>query len=84
MSLRKNAKILGISPSYLSMMINGERSWNPEIKDRYHELVNTFVNSESRTNEKKWCPGRDSNPHSLTEKRILSSFRGEFFTFLFR
>ena len=21
---------------------------------------------------KKWCPGRDSNPHSLTEKRILS------------
>ena len=22
--------------------------------------------------QKEWCPGRDSNPHSLTEKRILS------------
>ena len=72
MSLRKQAKILGISHSYLSMMINGERPWKDDIKKRYEELVTTFVTTNTRVGEKKWCPGRDSNPHSLTEKRILS------------
>ena len=68
MSLRKQAKILGISHSYLSMMINGKRPRKDDIKKRYEELVTT----NTRVGEKKWCPGRDSNPHSLTEKRILS------------
>ena len=46
MSLRQQAKILGIAPSYLSMMKTGKRPWKPEIKDRYDQLVNTFVNTQ--------------------------------------
>ena len=72
MTIRTKAKILGISASYLSMMINGNRPWNSELKERFYELVNISVNSKNRVGEKEWCPGRDSNPHSLTEKRILS------------
>ena len=34
MSLRQQAKILGIAPSYLSMLVNGKRPWNPGIKER--------------------------------------------------
>ena len=41
MSLRQQAKILGIAPSYLSMMVNGKRPWKPEIKERYDQLVNS-------------------------------------------
>jgi hypothetical protein len=41
MSLRQQAKILGIAPSYLSMMLSGKRPWKPEIKERYEQLVNT-------------------------------------------
>ena len=45
MSLRPIAKILGITPSYLNMMINGKRPRKPEIKERYEQLVNTLRNS---------------------------------------
>ena len=45
MSLRKIAKILGISPTYLSLLLNGKRPWRGHLKERYLELVNTFVNS---------------------------------------
>ena len=45
MSLRQQAKILGIAPSYLSMMNNGKRPWKPEIKDRYDQLVNSIPKS---------------------------------------
>ena len=56
MSLRKRARILGVSPAYLSRMVNGKRPWNPEIRQRYEELVsatvfkfgNTFVNTEGK------------------------------------
>ena len=41
MSLRQEAKILGIAPSYLSMMVNGKRPWKPGIKERYDQLVNS-------------------------------------------
>ena len=44
MSLRKQAKILGISPTYLSLLLNGRRPWRGNLKERYLELVNTFVN----------------------------------------
>ena len=44
MSLRKQAKILGISPPYLSLLLNGKRPWRGNLKERYQELVNTFVN----------------------------------------
>ena len=46
MSLRKQAKILGISPPYLSLLLNGKRPWRGDLKERYEELVNTFVNTQ--------------------------------------
>ncbi len=46
MSLRKIAKILGISPTYLSLLLNGKRPWRGHLKERYLELVNTFVNTQ--------------------------------------
>ena len=52
MSLRQQAKILGIAPSYLSMMLSGKRPWKPEIKERYEQLVNTFVNTIGNTQQK--------------------------------
>ena len=48
MSLRQQAKILGISPTYLSLMINGKRKWQPEIKARYEQLVNTLPKSVNK------------------------------------
>ena len=41
MSLRQQAKILGVSHSTLSKCINGQRAWNPELKERYENLVAT-------------------------------------------
>ena len=41
MSLRRQAKILGISPTYLSLLLNGKRPWRRGLKERYLELVNT-------------------------------------------
>ena len=43
MSLRKQARILGISHTYLSMLVNGKRKWPEELKARYEELVTTSV-----------------------------------------
>ena len=47
MSLRKQARILGISHTYLSMLVNGKRKWPEELKARYEELVTT--NDSMRT-----------------------------------
>ena len=41
MSLRKISKILGISLTYLSLLLNGKRPWRGNLKERYEELVNT-------------------------------------------
>ena len=46
MSLRQIAKELGISPAYLSYMVNGKRPWRKDLYQRYMGVVNTFVNSE--------------------------------------
>ena len=45
MSLRKISKILGISPTYLSLLLAGKRPWRGNLKERYEEFVNTFVNT---------------------------------------
>lgn len=45
MSLRKVAKELGISPVYLSYMVNGKRPWRGDLHERYCQLVNTPVNT---------------------------------------
>ena len=46
-SLRKLAEELGISPAYLSYMVNGKRPWREDLYQRYCYLVNTSVNSGS-------------------------------------
>ena len=43
MSLRKQASILSISHTYLSMLVNGKREWPEELKARYEELVTPSV-----------------------------------------
>jgi len=43
MSLRKITKIPGISPTYLSLLLNRKRPWRGNLKERYEELVNPFV-----------------------------------------
>ena len=48
MSLRQIASELGISPAYLSYMVNGQRPWRPDLYERYCRLVNTCVNSPSQ------------------------------------
>ena len=48
-SLRQTAKELGITPAYLSMMVNGKRPWRPDLKERYDQLVNSqTVNTLAR------------------------------------
>ena len=41
MSLRKIAKELGISPAYLSYMLNGKRPWRKDLYQRYMGVVNS-------------------------------------------
>ena len=53
MSLRQQAKILGIAPSYLSMMLSGKRPWKPEIKERYQQLVNTLAKTEEKMDNRQ-------------------------------
>ena len=78
MTLRTMAKILGISPAYLSLLINGKRKWRGDLKERYETLVNTFVNREENqlnnrtnktdeivTNTDRWWSCGDSNPVPL-------------------
>ena len=31
---------------YLSVLLNGKRPWQGNLKERYEELVNTFVNTQ--------------------------------------
>ena len=40
-SLRSKSKILGVSPTYLSLLLNGKRPWRGNLKERDLELVNT-------------------------------------------
>ena len=78
MSLRKQARILGIAPSYLSMLVNGKRKWPDDLRYRYSELVNSVVNTtagacetEGKTNSdfvprrETWWSCGDSNPVPL-------------------
>ena len=56
MSLRKTAKIIGVSAPYLSQMINERRPWNTEIKARYDALLaNTFANTPVKHEVKCSC-----------------------------
>jgi hypothetical protein len=60
MSLRQQAKILGVSHPYLSQMINGRRPWNAEIKARYEELsATTFATTHENNAVKCICHTAD-------------------------
>ena len=74
MTIRTMAKILGISPAYLSLLVNEKRRWRGDLKERYETLVNTFVNKEENhlnnrmhkseeivTNINRWWSWRESN-----------------------
>ena len=47
-SPRQIAAELGITPAYLSYMVNGRRPWREDLYERYRQLVNTSVNSEGQ------------------------------------
>ena len=49
MSLRKIAKVLGISPAYLSYMVNGKRPWRADLYERYTLVVNTQDRNVNKT-----------------------------------
>ena len=66
MSLRKIAKILGISPTYLSLLLNGKRPWRGNVKERYEELVNTFVNTNGGQSEIE----DERNSHSIPKMMV--------------
>ena len=66
MSLRKIAKILGISPTYLSLLLNGKRPWRGNLKERYEELVNTFVNTNGGQSEIE----DERNSHSIPKMMV--------------
>ena len=53
MSLRKQARILGISHTYLSMLVNGKRKWPEELRRRYEELVTTNDNGNKQNFPKR-------------------------------
>ena len=65
MTLRKQARILGISHTYLSMLVNGKRKWPEELKARYEELVTTFVTTSDRRTAKE----EKRNESSVPEKK---------------
>ena len=77
MSLRKQAKILGIAPSYLSMLVNGKRKWPDGLRYRYQELVNSVVNTEGKASYEITGAQGGIRTHTPDKgKRILSSLLG--------
>ena len=73
MSLRKQARILGIAPSYLSMLVNGKRKWPDDLRYRYQELVNSVVNTEGKASyEITGAQEGTRTPTPDKGKRILS------------
>ena len=76
MSLRKQARILGIAPSYLSMLVNGKRKWPDDLRYRYSELVNSVVNTEGKASyEITGAQEGIRTPTPDKGKRILSRSR---------
>ena len=80
MSLRKQAIILGITPSYLSMLVNGKRKWPDALRHIYEELVNTSVNTQAQTvNNTGWGGGltaKLSEPRAQGGSRTHTPLRG--------
>ena len=72
MSLRI-AKELGISPDYLSYVLNGKRPWRKDLYQRYMGVVNTFVNSEAESVNKK----TERPPRLTVSSGVITAGGGE-------
>ena len=81
-SLRQIAAELGITPAYLSYMVNGKRPWRQDLYEHYCQLVNTSVNSETSgvnktedkiptTDTKAGVPGRIRTRDPLLRRQPL-------------
>ena len=81
MTLRTMAKILGISPAYLSLLVNGKRKWRGDLKERYETLVNrgasgnSWVGNNQSTNQayhrNNGGAGEDRTPYLFNGKAML-------------
>ncbi len=73
-SLRQVAKELDITPAYLSYMVNGKRPWRKDLYQRYMGVVNTFVNNEGQSVNRK----QEVTPHSAGHAgvNLLGAGRG--------
>ena len=75
MSLRKQAIILGITPSYLSMLVNGKRKWPDALRHRYEELVNSVVNTDEGSSRVAQT-AYESARHAITRFKELAGAGG--------
>ena len=75
MSPRKVARILGISPTYLSLLLNGKRPRRGNLKERYEELVNTFVTTP-QANTSLTKASEDGNVTEKVEVLPIVNFGG--------
>ena len=75
MSLRKQAVILGITPSYLSMLVNGKRKWPDALRHRYEELVNSVVNTDDGSSRVAQT-AHESARQPITSYKKLAGARG--------
>ncbi len=73
MSLMQIAKELGISPAYLSYMLNGQRPWRKDLYQRYMGVVNTFVNSKAESVNKQ----TERPPRSTVSSGLITAGGGE-------
>ena len=85
MSLRKEAKILGVHHSTLSRMISGKRPWNQELKERYEALVGTTKTTikPASTNHQEsilsaLAGARGSRTHHTSRRTAANGFEVQF------
>ena len=84
MTLRTIGKIFGISPSYLSLLVNGKGKWSPDLKERYDQLckhlVNTFPNQIApqlegeKSNYLALAGARGSRTHHTSRRTAANGF----------
>ena len=72
MSLRSVAKELGITPAYLSYMVNGKRPWREDLYERYCEVVNTSteIKAESVNRIPPQIAISDTNPRTRSVRDL--------------
>ena len=60
----------GISPTYLSLLLDRNRPWRGNLKERYEELVNAFVTTP-QTNTSLTKASEDGNATEKVEFCLL-------------